>query len=472
MKKITVLSLATSCAIFAASINFNEPAEDFTRINPEFNKTVVLSYNSSIADAKKSVVNISTTKTLNGAGADMGDMFNDPFFKDFFGFQFNIPQEKQKSSSLGSGVIISSDGYIVTNNHVVEDSDEIVVTLLDSDKEYKAKIIGTDPKTDLAIIKIDAKELKAIPFADSAKLMEGDIVFAIGNPFGVGGSITQGIVSGLNKDNIGLNQYENFIQTDASINPGNSGGALVDSRGYLVGINSAILSRSGGNNGIGFAIPSNMTKDIAKKLIEDGKIERGYIGVMIANLNEQQKEIYKNKEGALISSVEKGLPADIAGIKRGDLVVKIDDKDIKNANDLKNLIGSLAPNKEITLTYERSGKLETAKIKLANANAQSSGGKATKGDSAIDGLSVTSIDDNARFKYRLASDVAGVLVTDVKSGSSAEKFGFEKGDIIIQVAEENIKNLDDFNKAVANAKGKKTLVWVNRGGLFQGLVIK
>ena len=471
MKKIMVLSLATSCAIFAASINFNEPAEDFTRVNPEFNKNIVLSYNSSIADAKKSVVNISTTKTVSNNTVGMNDMFSDPFFKDFFGFQFNIPQEKQKSNSLGSGVVISTDGYIVTNNHVVEDSDEIVVTLLDSDKEYKAKIIGTDPKTDLAIIKIDAKELKAIPFADSAKLMEGDIVFAIGNPFGVGGSITQGIVSGLNKDNIGLNQYENFIQTDASINPGNSGGALVDSRGYLVGINSAILSRSGGNNGIGFAIPSNMTKDIAKKLIEDGKIERGYIGVTISNLNEQQKEIYKNKEGALISSVEKGLPADTAGLKRGDLVIKINDKEIKNANDLKNIIGSLAPNKEIALTYERSGKIETAKVRLANANTRSSGAT-TKGGAAIEGLSVTAIDDNTRYKYRLVPDVTGVLVTDVKAGSNAEKIGFERGDIIIQIAEENIKNLDDFNKALANAKGKKTLVWVNRGGLFQGLVIK
>lgn len=238
-----------------------------------------------------------------------------------------------------------------------------------------------------------------------------------------------------------------------------------------MGINSAILSRSGGNNGIGFAIPSNMTKDIAKKLIEDGKIERGYIGVMIANLNEEQKEIYKNKEGALISSVESGLPADVAGLKRGDLVIKIDDKEIKNANDLKNLIGSLAPNKEITLTYERSGKIETAKIKLANANAKSSA-PAAKNGTAIEGLSVTAIDDNARYKYRLPADAAGILVTDVKAGSNAEKIGFEKGDIIIQIAEENIKNMDDFNKALANAKGKKTLVWVNRGGLFQGLVIK
>ena len=294
-------------------------------------------------------------------------MFDDPFFKEFFGRNFAIPQEKQKSSSLGSGVIVSQDGYIVTNNHVVEDSDEIIVTLLESDKEYKAKIIGTDPKTDLAIIKIDASNLRAIKIADSSKVAEGDIVFAIGNPFGVGGSTTQGIISGLNKDNIGLNQYENFIQTDASINPGNSGGALVDSRGALIGINSAILSRSGGNNGIGFAIPSNMTKDIAKRLIEDGKIERGFIGVMISNLTQEQKDLYKNKNGALLSSVEKGHPADEAGLKRGDLIIKVEDKEIKNANDLKNVIGSYAPDKSVEVTYERGGKISTAKIMPAAA---------------------------------------------------------------------------------------------------------
>ncbi|MDO5045296.1 Do family serine endopeptidase [Campylobacter sp.] len=467
MKKILAVSLAAACSVLASTITFNEAKDDALRINPEDNKGVILSYNSSISEAKKSVVNISTTKTT-AANSGIDQMFNDPFFRDFFGFNFRIPQDKQKSTSLGSGVIISNDGYIVTNNHVIEDSDEIIVTLLEDDKEYKAKIIGTDPKTDLAIIKIDAKNLKAITIADSSKIMEGDIVFAIGNPFGVGGSITQGIISGLNKDNIGLNQYENFIQTDASINPGNSGGALVDSRGALVGINSAILSRSGGNNGIGFAIPSNMTKEIAKKLIEDGKIERGYIGVMIANLTNEQKEIYKNKEGALISSVEKGLPADIAGLKRGDLVIQIDDKKIKNANDLKNVIGSLAPDKEIAVTFERSGKVDSVKIKLVNMQQ----GTDVKGGSAIDGLSTTAITDDVRYRYKIPQDIIGVLVTDVKADSKAEKFGFEKGDIIIQIGEENIKNIDDFNKALSNYKNKKTLVWVNRQGIIQGLVIK
>ena len=260
MKKTILLSLALAGSLFAANIDISEAPARFDRVNPEFDKNVVLSYNSSISEAKKSVVNIATKTKRKIENNPMADMFNDPFFKHFFDFGF--PQERE-SSSLGSGVIISEDGQIVTNNHVVENADEIVVTLLDNDKEYTAKIIGTDSKTDLAIIKIEEKRLSAIKFADSSKSVEGDIVFAIGNPFGVGGTITQGIISALNKNNIGLNQYENFIQTDASINPGNSGGALVDSRGALIGINSAILSRSGGNNGVGFAIPSNMVKDIA-----------------------------------------------------------------------------------------------------------------------------------------------------------------------------------------------------------------
>ncbi len=193
----------------------------------------------------------------------------------------------------------------------------------------------------MAVIKIEANNLSAITFTNSDDLMEGDVVFALGNPFGVGFSVTSGIISALNKDNIGLNQYENFIQTDASINPGNSGGALVDSRGYLVGINSAILSRGGGNNGIGFAIPSNMVKDIAKKLIEKGKIDRGFLGVTILALQGDTKKAYKNQEGALITDVQKGSSADEAGLKRGDLVTKVNNKVIKSPIDLKNYIGTL-----------------------------------------------------------------------------------------------------------------------------------
>lgn len=471
MKKIIFISTIAAISLFAADIKIIDAGNDYTRVNPGEQKGTILSYHSSIENAKNSVVNISTTKTIKTRN-NMNGIMDDPFFQDFFGFKFKIPKERnQKATSLGSGVIISSDGYIVTNYHVVEDADEIVVTMLDSSKEYKAKIIGTDPKTDLAIIKIDANNFKPISFADSSKLQEGDVVFAIGNPFGVGGSISNGIISGLNKDNIGLNQYEDFIQTDASINPGNSGGALVDSRGALVGINSAILSRSGGNNGIGFAIPSNMVKNIAKQLIKDGKITRGYIGVMITNLTDDQKEIYKNKEGALIANVEKDEPADKAGLKRGDLIIQVNDQKIKNANDLKNIVASIAPNKDITVKFERANQIQTTKIKLANMDTNID----SKTDNfSVEGLGLQNLNDETRYKNKIPQDIKGVLITNVKDGSNASNSGFEVGDIIIQVNEKIINNIDDFTKELKNSKkqNRKPIVWVNRDGAVMGLVLK
>lgn len=477
MKKTIFLSLVTACILNAGNIKFNEASPSPDRVEPGYNPNTILSYHDSVKDVKQSVVNISTKKTIKDNGnMPFSHMFNDPFLKEFFGFNFGIPQERNRStSSLGSGVIISSDGYIVTNNHVIADADEIVVTTMYGNNEYKAKVIGADAKTDLAVIKIEAKDLKAISFADSSYLMEGDVVFAVGNPFGVGGTITQGIVSALNKNNIGLNQYENFIQTDASINPGNSGGALVDSRGALVGINSAILSRNGDNNGIGFAIPSNMVKNIAQRLIVDGKIDRGYIGVMISNLTSDQKEVYKNKEGALISSVEKDMPGDKAGLKRGDLIIKVNDKDIKDASTLTNLIGSLDPNTKIDIKYERMGKEYTTKLKLANMNdsASNSGTKAGfSSNSILEGLSIVNLTDEYRAKYRIPSDASGVLVTDVKSDSKAENLGFMNGDLIIQVGDKNIKNIEDFNSVMKENDGDKVLVWINRRGVYRGLVIK
>lgn len=468
MKKFLFISFFLSSVILADSVKFNEAQENYERINPATNK--ILSYNSSIAEVTKSVVNISTSKTINYK-SPMDDFFNDPLLKDFFGFSFGIPQNRsQKSSSLGSGVIASSDGYIITNNHVVENADEISVNLSGSDKEYKAKIIGTDPKTDIAVIKIDAKNLKPAIFADSSKILEGDIVFAIGNPFGVGETITQGIVSALNKNNIGLNQYENFIQTDASINPGNSGGALVDSRGFLIGINSAILSRSGGNNGIGFAIPSNMVKDIAYALINNGKIDRGYIGVSIADLTSEQKELYENKKGALISDTENNMPASKAGLKRGDLVIKVDDKIIENAQDLKNLIGSMQPNKKIKITYERAGKIHTTNLVLVNMdkNIKISSSK----NNFIDGLELSDLNEDLRYKFRIDSGYNGVLITSVKDDSKGQNFGFKKGDLIIQIGEKDIKNLKDLKEAFKSYKDKKILIWVVRNNIHIGIVVK
>lgn len=466
-RKIILSSILTSFTI-AASISFKEAQDNARRVNPQgSDNSVILSYHDSIKDAKNSVVNISTSKTVTRARDPFfDDFFNDPYFRRFF----DIPQQrggsnKEVVNSLGSGVIISSDGYIITNNHVVENTDEITVNLVNSNEEYKAKVIGNDPKTDLAVIKIEAKNLAAISFADSDDLMEGDVVFAIGNPFGVGSSITTGIISALNKDNIGLNQYENFIQTDASINPGNSGGALVDSRGALVGINSAILSRSGGNNGIGFAIPSNMAKNIAKSLIEKGKVERGFLGVSITSLQGDSKTVYTNKEGALITDVEKGSAADKAGLKRGDLVLKVNEKNIKNANDLKNYIGTLSPNEKIVLIYERDGVTKSVTFSL---QAQS---EALSAEGLIDGLELKDLDKQSRSN--IPNSVNGVFVSSVKKDSKAENAGFEVGDIIIAVEQNEIKNIQELSNALkANHSKSFIKIWVYRQGYAQLLILR
>lgn len=460
LKRVILVSFITASFLHSTNIEFQNASTDFQRQNPD--NSIILSYNSSVKDAKKSVVNIATKKIEKN---NANEFFNDPFFQQFFGFGFEMPKERDLGS-LGSGVIISKDGYIVTNNHVVEGADEVVVTLLDEDKEYKAKIIGTDPKTDIAVIKIDAKDLNAINFADSDKILEGDVVFAIGNPFGVGGTITQGIISALNKDSIGINQYENFIQTDASINPGNSGGALVDSRGALVGINSAILSRGGGNNGVGFAIPSNMVKNIAGQLAANGKIERGYIGVMIADLTKEQLGVYKSEKGALVVGVEDGMPADKAGLKRGDLITKVDNKEIKNSNDLKNFIASLKPSSNTKIEYERNGKLNTATLELANADTSN------VSISSIDGLELDNITPELAKQYKLSNNTQGILVMNVTPDSKADKIGFMPRDIIIQVNDIEVNNVSEFNSAIKKIKNDKAIIWITRRGVPYGLVIE
>lgn len=460
MQKIFFISLATAISLFGASIEIvqmpkNAPRVDATPSN------VILSYNSSIKDAKKSVVNISTTKKMK-QNDQLNELMQNPFFRDFFGGRLpELKQQERKSHSLGSGVIISSDGYIVTNHHVVEGADEILITLANDEKEYKAKIIGEDPKTDLAVIKIDAKDLHVASFGDSSSLQEGDVVFAIGNPFGMGGTVTQGIISALNKNNVGLNQYENFIQTDASINPGNSGGALVDSRGALIGINSAILSRSGGNHGIGFAIPSNMVHKIITSLIETGKIERGFMGVSISDLTNDLKELYENKHGALILMIEKDSPAEKGGLQVSDLILEVDGVKIKNSNELKNTIAGISPDKTVSITYERDKKIKTTKVKLVKMDGEKSvGGK--NESNPIEGLVLTELNDKTKYQLQLPRDLEGVLVSEVKDGSKAESMGFKEGDIIVQIEQKRITSLKDLTAALNEYKKTKKRVIINR----------
>jgi len=268
------------------------------------------------------VVNISTTRVVKSPGGEpLTPFFNDPFFKDFFGDeffrQFRIPKERREQS-LGSGVIVTQDGYIVTNNHVIEKATEIKVVLSDK-KEFKGKVIGVDPKTDIAVIKIDSKELPTIPWGDSDKLQVGEYVLAVGNPFGLTNTVTMGIISAVGRANVGVAEYEDFIQTDAAINPGNSGGALVNIKGELIGINTAIFSRSGGYQGIGFAVPANMVKTVMESLVKEGKVIRGWLGVSIQDITPDLAKQFgiKDLKGALVGDVVEGSPAHKAGIKRG-----------------------------------------------------------------------------------------------------------------------------------------------------------
>jgi len=455
MKNIVLILLVFTSIVYAKSnVEFNYSTSD-TRKYPT-NQDYILSYNNVLEDIRYSVVNISTQKNFTQR---INPLLNDPFFREFFRGYKNIPQERVQRA-LGSGVIISKDGYIVTNNHVVDGADKIVVSLVGDKKEYEAELIGTDPKSDLAVIKIKKDNLKAVKFFDSDKVKVGDIVFALGNPFGLHETITQGIISATGRSGVGIVEYEDFIQTDASINPGNSGGALVNSKGDLVGINSAILSKSGGNVGIGFAIPSNMVASIAKQLIISGKFSRAYLGVSISDVSEDMSKFYNNNFGALVTAVEDGTPAKEAGLIRGDLIVAINNKEIASASELKNTIGTFAPKTKVTLKFLRNKKLKTADVTLGSMEDVT-----PEGSVSYKGLELKNIDAQTRSKLMLSPDVEGVIVTEVDPKSNAASIGVQLGDVIIQVDNKEIKNTKEFVETT-KSKSKKRFFIYRRGGVF------
>ena len=466
MRKVLLLSLV-SLALNAGNIELRMAKEAPKRVEPS-NTNEILSFAASVKDAVKSVVNISTTQHSHN-DKRLDTLMNDPYFRYFFRHQNRgmVPKERAQRA-LGSGVILSSDGYIVTNSHVIDNADEITVTLPHNKHEYKATLIGQDKESDLAVIRINEQDLSPIMIGDSKDLQIGDVVFAVGNPFGVGETVTQGIVSALNKNHVGINQYENFIQTDASINPGNSGGALVDSRGALIGINSAILSRSGSSAGIGFAIPADMVQHIVKNLVEKGKVTRGYIGVSISDLSKQLLPLYEKQEGAVVVNVEQGGPAAEYGLKRGDLIYKIDKQEIHNASELKHIIAGIAPEKRITIYIEREKREQVVKVVLGDREKTL---KAGVGITAHKGLKLGLLNRGNRERYRIPSTVTGVLVEDVHPNSAAEKVGFQSGDVIIQVENKNIETMHDLTQALNAYDGRKKRVYVSRYGVILMFVI-
>ncbi|WP_294963757.1 trypsin-like peptidase domain-containing protein [Sulfurimonas sp.] len=447
MKNLLLICLLTLTMAYAKDgVEFKYADENIQRKNPT-SQNFILSYNNVLENVRTSVVNISTRKTISSGRA--------------YGNPFNNNQGKVPQGASGSGVIISKDGYIVTNNHVVSGADEIKVSIAGDKKEYEAKLIGTDAKSDVAIIKIDASKLNAVTFYNSDKVKVGDVVFALGNPFGVGETITQGIVSATGRSGIGIVEYENFIQTDASINPGNSGGALINSAGHLIGINSAIISKSGGNDGIGLSIPSNMVTSIAMQLIDTGKYSRAYLGVGISDVNEDMSSFYDNRYGGLIISIEENSPAAKAGLKRGDLIISINRKKIDSASKLKNTIGAFQPLRVVNIKFLRDKKVDIVNVKLGLLDNQIA--SVTKN---YKGMNVVALPTELQRLLRANANIhGGVLVDDVELNTQAHSIGILKDDIIVQIEDIEITSIDDF-KTATSSQNKKRIYIFRRGNIF------
>jgi serine protease Do len=414
-----------------------------------------------------------TSFNSSGTGAPMDDML-----RRFFGDQsennnprqgrrgFNMPRQQ----GVGSGVIVTKDGFILTNNHVVDGADEVKVAMTDG-REFTAKVIGRDPKSDIAVIKIDARDLPVVIMADSEKVEVGDVVLAIGNPFGIGQTVTTGIVSATGRSGaVGLD-YEDFIQTDAAINPGNSGGALVDAEGRLVGINTAILSRSGGNQGIGFAIPANLAHDVMDSLIKDGRVTRGFLGVMIQDVTPALAREFKLKDntGALVGDVTARSPAEKAGIQSGDIIEEFNGKKVADGRHLKLEVARIAPGTKVPVKVLRDGStknIEVAIKELPGAETfAKNDAKKDSDDGTLNGVTVSDIDPQARQDFSLPANLHGVVVTEVAPDSAAAEAGIKPGDVIQEINRKPVKTAEEAVKLTENPHDKTSLlrVW-SKGG--------
>jgi serine protease Do len=420
------------------------------------------------------VVNISSSKVVKQQQMPRG-MLDDPFFRQFFGGR--MPQQQQprsqRETSLGSGVVVSADGYILTNNHVVDGATDVKVAFFDK-QEYPAKIVGTDKFADIAVLKIDKSGLTAIPFANSGHAQVGDVVLAIGNPFGLGQTVTMGIISAMGRAGLGIERFEDFIQTDAPINRGNSGGALIDTRGELVGINTAILSGdTGGNEGIGFAIPANLARSLMDQILKKGKVSRGYMGILPQELTPDMAKAFgiPNSKGVAIAHVEPDSPASRAGIKVEDVITAINNNPVDDVNAFRLQIAGFEPGTTVNLKVARSGQTLNVPVKLGEFNEKADGtgdrpeiqGKGEKG--ALGGVSVEALNSDLREQLQLPEGTSGVIITDIDEDSAAAAAGLHSGDVIVQVNHRNVKTVAEFNAAVkAGAARESTLLLVKRGG--------
>jgi serine protease Do len=432
-----------------------------------------------VKKAAPSVVNIYSTRIVR----QRNPLLDDPIFRQFFGGQLpNGDRERaRKEQSLGSGVIISPDGYILTANHVVEGADEVKVAIDDGKKEYTAKVIGTDPPTDVAILKINATDLSAITLADSDQLEVGDIVLAIGNPFGVGQTVTMGIVSALGRNGLpGFNLYQDFIQTDAAINPGNSGGALVDAEGRLVGINTGIESSTRGNQGIGFAVPINIARHVMERLISGGKVTRGYLGIKLQDINAGLAEQFNlpDQNGALVDDVLPDTPAAKAGIKSGDVLIAFNGKSVTDSESLMLAVSECAPGASATVELLRNGHAQTVAVTLGELPADAMQNQNDQNNSnsdnnstrdTLNGVTVENLSSQLREELKIPNSIQGAIVTDVDQDSNSAEAGLQRGDVIVEINRQPVSDADDAVKLCTKAKGDQILlkVW-RRAGDFAG----
>ncbi|HYG34294.1 MAG TPA: DegQ family serine endoprotease [Clostridia bacterium] len=431
-----------------------------------------------------SVVNIYSTMTIKERPLQ-SPLFNDPLFRRFFGDDFDPRRQprERKAQSLGSGVIVSPNGYILTASHVVEGADVVKVAMSEGDKEVDAKVIGVDPPTDIAVLKIEAdKDLPTVAMADSDKLEVGDTVLAVGNPFGVGQTVTLGIISGLSRGGFGITGYEDFIQTDAAINPGNSGGALVDAEGRLVGINTAILSRSGGFQGVGFAVPVNMVRYVMDRLITHGKVSRGYLGINIQALTPELAKEFRlpdESSGVLVGGVSPNSAAAKAGLREGDVIVQVNGKKVTDPRSLQLVVAQNAPGTKVDLRFLRgennrkpAERTVTAVLGELPQEIAAGGSRSSPEDDegqqsmdALDGIEVTDLDAAVRRQLEVPRNVRGALVVNVDPSSSAAEAGLRQGDVIVEINRQPVRSADDAVNLSQKVKEDRVLlrVWSRSG---------